>query len=114
MTDKKLNNIIHYKEIEYGFEYGSAKITRLFSDTKKKWITLGLETPKYKGNKGIQIYITKTGKVRIHDTTGEWTAPQRKTGTIRELIDSQEKQYVKYDKVLRNERGRIQITNMEE
>ena len=69
---------IHYQETKYGFDYGAAKITRLFSDEKKKWITLGLETPKHEGHNAIQIYVTKTGKVRIHDSRGEWSQPPAK------------------------------------
>ena len=67
--------MLHYAKTNYGFDYGAAKITRLFSDDKKGWVTLGLETPKHRGNQHIQIYITKTGKVRIHDSRGEWTPP---------------------------------------
>ena len=67
--------MLHYEETKYGFNYGSAKVTRLFSDGKKEWITLGIETPKYEGTEHIQIYVTKTGKVRIHDSRGEWTPP---------------------------------------
>jgi hypothetical protein len=66
----------HYQETKYGFEWGSAKITRGFSDDRKGWVTLLLETPKHKTNDGIQIYITKTGKVRIHDARGEWMPPK--------------------------------------
>jgi len=68
---------MHYKETEYGFEYGAAKISRLFSDEEKGWVTLSLETPKYPGHKAIQIYITKTGKVRI-SSNGEWKLPSIK------------------------------------
>jgi len=63
----------HYKETQYGFEYGSAKVSRLFSDEKKGWVTIGVTTPKYPH--GIQVYVTKTGKVRIH-SKGEWTPPK--------------------------------------
>ncbi len=60
---------IHYKETYYGFEYGSAQVTRLFSDEKKQWVTIGLKTPK----RDLQICITKTGKVRIFNVGGdEW------------------------------------------
>ncbi len=60
---------IEYEELKYGFRYGAAKVTRLFSDEDKEWVTLGLETPK----RTLQIYVTKTGKVRIHDHGGkEW------------------------------------------
>lgn len=71
---------IHYKPTQYGFEYGSAKIERLFSDEKRGYVTISVETPKYKqGGKehsAIQIYITKTGKVRIFSSNGEWQKPE--------------------------------------
>ena len=69
---------MHYKETAYGFEYGAAKIQRFHSDAKKGYVYIGLETPKYIGADRIQIYVTKTGKVRIHDSRGEWTAPPKK------------------------------------
>ena len=72
--------MIHFKEIIHGFEFGSAKITRMCSDDKKGWAILCLETPKYKGNKDIQIYITKTGKVRVHSSDGEWIPPKKRDG----------------------------------
>ena len=62
-------NEMHYKEILYGFEYGAAKVTRLFSDHEKGWATIQVQTPK----ETLQIYITKTGKVRVHSMGGkEW------------------------------------------
>ena len=63
---------IKYCEIPYGFIYGDAEITRMFSDCKKGWVILGLKTSKYKDNNHIQIYVTKTGKVKIRDSKGEW------------------------------------------
>lgn len=54
---------MHYKETTFGFEWGAAKIARGFSDNEKGWVVMILETPKHPH--GIQIYITKTGKVRI-------------------------------------------------
>lgn len=76
---------MHFKEIKYGFEYGSCAITRITSDEKKGWITLGLKTQKYQVGSPItnetiptmQIYVTKTGKVRIYDQYGEWTPPSK-------------------------------------
>ena len=59
---------IPYEELEYGFRYGAAKVTRMCSDEKKGWITLVVETPK----QSIQIYVTKTGKIRVSDADGEW------------------------------------------
>jgi len=63
---------LHYKETNYGFEYGAAKISRLFSDAKKGWVALGLNTPKNEkaGKQGYQLYVTKTGKVRIYTPDG--------------------------------------------
>ena len=53
---------------EYGFNWGAAEVTRMFSDGRHGWVTIGVKTPKH----DIQIYVTKTGKVRIHDADGEW------------------------------------------
>ena len=53
---------MHYRETKYGFEWESAKISRDFSDEKAGWVTLRVETPK----EDIQIYVTRTGKVRVH------------------------------------------------
>lgn len=69
MSDKpRIHPPIHYQETRYGFAWGAAKIERCFSDEKKGWVTLLLETPKHT----IQLYVTKTGKVRISDASGEW------------------------------------------
>lgn len=74
MADEK----IHYKETPYGFEWGAATVERCFSDKKKGWVTLAIKTPKKLHKHGIQIYVTKTGKVRIHDARGEWIPPNQK------------------------------------
>ena len=68
----------HYSETKYGFEWGAAKVQRAFSDDKRGWVTLTLETPKHSGHAGLQIYVTRTGKVRIHDSRGEWSPPNMK------------------------------------
>lgn len=67
-----LNNGIYYKETRHGFEYGNAKVTRWGSDEKKGWVVIGIESDKYKENKAIQVYITKTGKIRINSNGDEW------------------------------------------
>lgn len=54
---------MHYKETKYGFEYGSAEISRGMSDDKQGWAVLMVNTPKTT----IKIYATKTGKVRVYD-----------------------------------------------
>jgi hypothetical protein len=68
---------IHYAETKYGFDWGAAKIERCFSDSKKGWVALTVQTPKHQmGKNEIQIYVTKSGKVRISDRTGEWKKPK--------------------------------------
>ena len=67
---------IHYKETQTGFEFGNAKISR-FTSHGCGAVTLGLETDKYKGGRAIQIYVTKTGKVRVF-SDGEWIKPDKK------------------------------------
>jgi hypothetical protein len=57
---------IPYAETEYGFNYGAAEVTRLTSDDKKGWVLLGVATPK----QFLQIYVTKTGKVRVFVRNG--------------------------------------------
>ena len=61
---------MHREATEYGFEWGPLKIERGFSDDAKGWATLILSTKRYQH--GIQIYVTKTGKVRVYSAKGEW------------------------------------------
>ena len=61
--------MVHYKENEYGFEYGAMKVERLMSDDKKGWVILGVSSTKSK----LQIYVTKTGKIRVHKAGVELT-----------------------------------------
>ena len=69
---------MHYRMAQYGFEWGSAKVERLCSDDKKGWVLMGLETPKYAKTQ-LQIYVTRTGKVRIFSGHGmEWKPAKRK------------------------------------
>lgn len=65
---------IPYAETKYGFQYGAADISRAFSDEKKGWVVLILKTPKHP--RGLQIYVTKTGKVRINGEGEEWKPEQ--------------------------------------
>jgi hypothetical protein len=51
----------HFKATEFGFEWQAAKVQRLFSDPRKGWVTVGVDTPKAE----VQVYVTKTGKVRV-------------------------------------------------
>lgn len=68
---------IHYKETKYGFEFGNATIQRLMSDDKKGWVTIGIGSSKYPPGKEVQIYVTKTGKIRIF-SDGEWFKGDKK------------------------------------
>jgi len=65
--------MIHFKETRYGFEFGAARVLRYFADKAKGSVTLGIQTPKHEN--GVQVYVTKTGKVRVFDERGEWTPP---------------------------------------
>lgn len=58
---------------QYGFDWGPVQIERWCSDEKKGWVVMGIKTPKYKT--GLQIYVTKTGKIRIYDGGKEWHNP---------------------------------------
>ena len=51
---------------QYGFNFGAAKVQRLCSDEKKQWVVFSIVTPKEQ----LQVYVTKTGKVVIHDAAG--------------------------------------------
>lgn len=64
---------IHYKKTKFGFEYGNAKVTRLHHSDKQGWAIIQIESSKY----NLQVYVTKTGKIRIHDGRGkgEWKKP---------------------------------------
>jgi hypothetical protein len=53
--------MIHFADIPYGFEFGSAKVIRQMSDEKKGWVMMDVKTSRA----DIQIYVTKTGKVRL-------------------------------------------------
>jgi hypothetical protein len=57
---------------DFGFRFGSANVTRMYSDAKKGWVLIGIETPKHQGHSAIQVYVTRTGKVRVFGPSGEW------------------------------------------
>lgn len=66
---------IPFETTEHGFKWGSAHVRRAFQNSEDGWVTLILETPKFSGHDCLQIYVTKTGKVRISDARGEWIPP---------------------------------------
>lgn len=67
-TNKSFDGV-RYEETQYGFNYGSLDITRIHSDDKKGWVLLQLRTPKSR----IQVYATKTGKLRLFDELNNGT-----------------------------------------
>ena len=58
---------VHFAITKYGFEYGNAKIERLMSDEKRGWVIIQLKSDKA----DMQIYITRTGKVRVLSCGGK-------------------------------------------
>ena len=60
-------------ETAFGFKYGAAIVERACSDETKGWVILMVRTPKYPD--GLQLYVTKTGKVRVHAAGQEWKPP---------------------------------------
>jgi hypothetical protein len=58
---------IHYRESEFGFEYGSARVTRLASDEKTGAVVIRVASPK----SWVDVYVTRTGKIRVFTRQGE-------------------------------------------
>ncbi len=71
-------NIFH--NTPYGFQWGAARVERCMSDDKKQWVVLSLTTPKHKDGHGIQIYVTKSGKIRVHGPDSKEWLPKKKRG----------------------------------
>lgn len=59
------------KRTPYGFDFGPAEIECVCSDEKKGWVMMRVITKKYPS--GIQIYVTKSGKLRVFGNGKEWT-----------------------------------------
>lgn len=59
------------KNTQYGFEWGPVEIERACSDSRRGWAVLLIKTKKHPN--GIQVYVTKSGKVRVHSDAREWT-----------------------------------------
>lgn len=51
-----------FAETRYGFNWGAAKVARIASDEIKGWIVIEVDSPKSK----VQVYVTKTGKMRLY------------------------------------------------
>lgn len=57
----------HYKETEFGFEYGPIRVERTCSDNKRGWALLTVRTPKMK----MELYVTRTGEITIRVPKGK-------------------------------------------
>lgn len=64
---------MRYEETKFGFNYGAAEIERCCSDEKKGWVVLRIKTPR----EDLQIYVTKTGKVRVHNKNKKELLPKK-------------------------------------
>jgi hypothetical protein len=62
---------------EHGIAWGAAQLDCGFSDDKKGWVVFILKTAKHP--EGIQIYVTKTGKVRVLSKGADWQKPATAT-----------------------------------
>lgn len=54
---------MRFEQTQFGFNYGAAEISRLASDEEKGWVVIRFKTAKA----SLQLYATKTGKIRIID-----------------------------------------------
>ena len=48
-------------DTHYGFQYGSANVTRIYANEKTGAVSIMIKSPKSEA----QIYVTRTGKIRI-------------------------------------------------
>jgi len=60
-----MDNILHFKETQFGFEWGPVKIERHISHNGM--VVLGIKTDKVDMN----FHVTKTGKVNICIPSGQ-------------------------------------------
>ena len=63
-----MTNDVHYEETPFGFIFGDARVTRLWSNKGRVCIRVSTSkhTPVSDHRKGaFNIYVTKTGMVRI-------------------------------------------------
>ena len=57
----------HYKLTQYGFEWGGVTVSRICSDKKAGWVYLSVKGKRQ--NQEVEIYVTKSGKVRVYRET---------------------------------------------
>jgi hypothetical protein len=63
---KKGATVIHFRDMNYGFEYGALCVTRIHSDSRGG-VMIQLNSHNYE----VQVYVTATGRMKISDGTKE-------------------------------------------
>lgn len=71
MTEQSDEMQVPFEHTAYGFKYGSAEVTRIASHSTG-WVMLEVRTPKGY----VQVYATKTGKLRIWANGPEVQVPK--------------------------------------
>lgn len=59
---------IPFYQTNHGFMWGAVEVIRVCSEDKRGAVWIDIETPKHL----LQVYVTKTGKVRVYDDNREW------------------------------------------
>lgn len=57
-----LESVKDLEEQPYGFRWGGAKVERIASDAVRGWVLIQITGGK---NHSVQVYVTKTGKIRV-------------------------------------------------
>lgn len=52
---------------ENGFDFGNASVAAVCSDEARGWVVVSITTNKSR----IEVYVTKTGKLRVHKDNTE-------------------------------------------
>jgi hypothetical protein len=61
--------MVPFRPLKFGFQFGSISVTRLSTEEEKGCVVIGIKSPKT----DIQIYATKTGKIRVYKDGTELT-----------------------------------------
>lgn len=67
--------LVRAEVTEYGFNYGAAEVTRMHRDHARGTCLIGIKTPRAE----LQVYVTRTGLVRVFDKQVEWKPSNGKT-----------------------------------
>lgn len=67
MSDKQP---LAFSPTQYGFEWGGAIVQRHIADSSTGHVVLSVKGRKRKDN--IDIYVSRTGKIRVYGNGWEW------------------------------------------